>query len=129
MKENRQKRLSFKEEKEKMQHIADDYKKSLVVSSENYISFVRELRVNEDSKNYGMAHNCISDEKINYYTKLKFVVESVLDLLSKESERILRAEFFEKMENSNWWQKFYSRTTFYRNKRKAMNEFFNFFYS
>lgn len=49
-------------------------------------------------------------------------IDYLLNHLSEEHARLLRMEFLEDAQPF-WWMEYYSRSTFYRMKTKAMNEF------
>ncbi len=49
-------------------------------------------------------------------------IDGALELLEKEHKDILVRDFFQGKER-NWWSSYYSKTTYYRIKSTAMNEF------
>lgn len=52
--------------------------------------------------------------------------EFILDCLSKDSRLIIEKEFIEK-ERKDWWVYYYSRSTYYRLKTRAMEETLYYF--
>ena len=65
---------------------------------------------------------------INYYNDLKNKVDYILLQMEKELSQIIYNEFFSsKMEN--WWMYYFSRSTYYRLKNKAMDNFLEWWYA
>ena len=64
----------------------------------------------------------------NYYSDLKNKVDYILEQLDEQSTRIIYSDY---LVNScdNWWIYFYSKSTYYRLKNKAMNLFLEWWYA
>ncbi|NLZ75307.1 MAG: hypothetical protein GX914_02250 [Erysipelotrichia bacterium] len=88
--------INFKEISQIVKNIFDKYNKSKFML-ENY---------NQQDKNYDL------------YLLVKFALND----LDEDSKRILTQEYIKKRE-SHWWNDYYSQTTYYSLKRKAMEQF------
>ncbi len=66
----------------------------------------------------------VSENQKEYQDDLALVtiVDLTLENCSRVSQLIIRKEFLE-INDKNWYMEFFSRTTFYRNKKKAVKEF------
>ncbi|HPX33316.1 MAG TPA: hypothetical protein PLT36_07415 [Erysipelotrichaceae bacterium] len=87
---------NFKEISKIVKNIFDKYNKSKFLL-ENF---------NQQDKNYDL------------YLLVKFALND----LDEDSKRILTQEYIRKRE-SYWWNDYYSQTTYYSLKRKAMEQF------
>ena len=56
------------------------------------------------------------------------ILDSVLDILDEESRRIMVNDFKVRADKQ-WWQHFYSRSTYYRLKTKATEEFLDYLHA
>lgn len=61
-------------------------------------------------------------ETYNNLEATLFLMEITLSSLSDDSRRIIEQDYIVKREKE-WWLDFYSKTTYYRLKRKAIDEF------
>jgi hypothetical protein len=86
----------FREISQIVKNIFDKYNKSRFML-ENY---------NQQDKNYD----------------LYLLVQFALDDIDEDSKRILTQEYINKRE-SYWWNDYYSQTTYYSLKRKALEQF------
>lgn len=59
-----------------------------------------------------------NDENFRFYQYVSYIISC----LSSESQLILVREYVERAPR-NWWMLYYSRTTYYRLKRRAMTDF------
>ncbi|WP_027120573.1 MG284/MPN403 family protein [Mycoplasmopsis lipofaciens] len=50
-------------------------------------------------------------------------LNKVLRLLSKNSLLIIRNDFINKYKSKNWFEQYFSKTTYYKYKREALEEF------
>jgi hypothetical protein len=71
------------------------------------------------NKSKFILENCNQQDK-NY--DLYLLVKFALNELDDESKRILTQEYIHKKETL-WWNNYYSQTTYYSLKRKAMEQF------
>jgi len=56
------------------------------------------------------------------------ILDSVLEILDEESRRIMVNDFKIRTDKQ-WWQHFYSRSTYYRLKTKATEEFLDYLHA
>lgn len=59
-------------------------------------------------------------EKLIQYTKY---IEDILSVLSEESQEYLKNEYINSNNNSKWWMTKYNRSTFFKIKKNAIEEF------
>lgn len=50
------------------------------------------------------------------------IIEYAYNRLTPEEKRIIQAEYIN-INERNWWQDYYSRTTYYRLKKKTLKDF------
>ncbi len=72
-------------------------------------------------RNKRVVGNVLNDEQED---KLVSMVDTTLSLLPKEEQEIIKNEFIYNLPK-NWWQGYYSKTTYYRIKQAAMEKFLN----
>ena len=65
----------------------------------------------------------ITHKPTNEASRYVFNVRRVLNELSKENREIIVNEFFSEKTNSNWWNKYYSSSTYYRKRYFAIKSF------
>lgn len=53
-------------------------------------------------------------------------IEKIFEILSLNAKKIIEFEFVNKS-NEYWWTQYYSRSTFYRHRNQAVNEFLYFY--
>ena len=61
--------------------------------------------------------------------EMKFVrnVKEALASLNKDERFIIQNEFFERKSDKFWWEKFYSKSTYYRRRNFAIKSFMEHF--
>ncbi len=64
--------------------------------------------------------NTLKDEE--YDSNLLLSVEHAMDQLDHDEKRIIENDFVKK-EDKNWWHSYYSKSTYYRLKVRAMEHF------
>ena len=100
--------------------LALEYNKALVaIENESGAKYLESLR--EDVALYR-----ISDEKLKRYKNFKKLIDSILDKMDRNDKFILVNDYFYKT-NSQWWIETYSRSSYYRMKRKALDSFLKYF--
>ena len=57
---------------------------------------------------------------------LQTVFDKVIDLLSKEAKPFIINEYIKNYNNSSWWTKTYNRSTYYKIRKAALDEFLNY---
>lgn len=104
------KTLSYDEKVQLLTHLGSVYRKGCVQAS---------LCLQ------GMVEDC----DMNYSEmELSSKIKLILRRLCKEDANILINDFFE-IKKSNWWYELYSRSTYYRAKSCAMDEFLRCLYA
>lgn len=66
--------------------------------------------------------------KEEFYKKIKSKVDYILMHMERELSMIIYNEYFSK-KVENWWIYYFSRSTYYRLKNKAMNDFLEWWYA
>jgi len=67
-------------------------------------------------------------EKLDYYYKLKDKTDYILIQMDNQLSQVIYNEYLTKKQDS-WWIYYYSRSTYYRMKRKAIESFFEWWYA
>lgn len=93
------------------------------------------MRAKLNIANYQFLKSTVREQDLNYnaidlkkeinYSYLKNYVtyiDNILSMLDSEQQYIIKKEFFG-IKTKNWWISDYSRSTFYRLKRKAVTQF------
>ena len=81
------------------------------------------LRVNETSTIY------LKEEKEdNYYKRIKDKVDYIMSQLDEQLKVLLYNDYFS-IREVNWWIYYYSKSTYYRLKNKAMDAFLEWWYA
>ncbi len=86
--------------------------------------------------------NTIKDINKKYFLKLKSdgvytlsaeqyksAIENILNDMDEEESNILKELYIKRSKNPLWYLSYCSRSTFYRNKRKALEDFLFYFLS
>jgi hypothetical protein len=115
--------LPFKSSDKIMKEYATEYKKFKIIDLKG-LDILTGSGVSEGVCNYIDSKN-----KYTYYYSLQTRIESVLELLDWECSMFLKKEFFGYNNNKFWWQNYYSRSTYYRLKKKYMDNFLVLFYA
>lgn len=77
-------------------------------------------------KNQGYTYLLEESQTGDYYYKQESLInyiDEICSMLSSNSRIIIDKEYICKDDNSYWWEKYYSRSTYYRQRIKAINEF------
>ena len=114
--------LTFKDKESIIRKFANEYHKSKVVEIKglNLIDSV----IKDSDYCY-----CDTENKYRYYYSLQTKIDSVFDNMDYETSTFIKMEFFTKHYKSNWWMNYYSRSTYYRLKKKSMESFLGFLYA
>lgn len=115
--------LSYKDSERIIKQYAFEYNKSKII----------EIRGLDILKNNIISENVInyidSKNKYTYYYSLQNKIENVLENLDWECSSFLKREFFDSGKKPMWWGGYYSRSTYYRLKKKYMNDFLRMLYA
>lgn len=114
---------SFKDKEDIMRNFARDYQKSKIIELKGVDLLVSNV-VSDSVNNY-----MNTKKEYDYYYSLQTKIEYILDNLEFECSSFLRREFFCCGYRNNWWQNYYSRSTYYRIKSKAMDAFLGLIYA
>jgi len=70
----------------------------------------------------------LAPKKENYYSEVKMKVDYILSQLDEQLSKIIYNEYMVS-KKQNWWMYFYSKSTYYRLKNKAMDSFLEWWYA
>ena len=114
--------LTFKDRENIIRQYGNDYKKSKIIEMKG-VSLLKENCISEKEETY-----IESLYKYQYYYNLQNRIDKILEQLDFESANFIKNEFLSTSYKSNWWMNYFSRSTYYRMKNKAMNQFLVFLY-
>lgn len=106
---------NFKQKDSIIKEIGKEYKKTKFFCSGAYFICEEESIYLRENKS------------IQYYKELKDKVDYILMQLDEELAKVIFNEYLSKKVD-NWWMYYYSKSTFYRLKNKAMNHFLEWWY-
>lgn len=72
------------------------------------------------------AYYYLTEDKCNSYKFFIKHVENVLNMLDPIDKEFIENDFLEKV-NPFWWVSCYSKSSYYRNKKKALEMFLHFY--
>lgn len=104
----------FKQKDEIIKKIGIEYRKV------RFLEF-NSLTIKEESAGY-------LEKSSNYYSELKIKVDYILMQMDEQSSKIILNEYLT-ARTDNWWIYYYSKSTYYRLKNKAMNCFLEWWYA
>lgn len=121
------KALTFKEKQETLTQIFKQYHRAKLqlecLENKNFYPSIDYLTVKEQ-KTYYQGVEKQWDYYIQSKDELKQIIETfhiVIDKLSKDSQTIIINEFIFQRDK-DWWIEYFSRSTYYRLKTRAMEE-------
>lgn len=107
--------IKFKQKDLIIRKIGMDYKKMIFNDDQKFL-------INESGNSY------LSEEKENYYSIIKNKIDYILLQMDKNLSMIIYNDYLStKLEN--WWIYYYSKSTYYRLKNKAMDNFLEWWYA
>ncbi len=112
---------SFKVQCAGVEQFGNEYRRVKTLLTNNPI-LVDMIKEQETTYSLVDLHNQIN---ISYCEKFITFIDNILNTMSFEYSRILENEFFTNTD-SNWWYGIYSKSTFYRLKKKAMTLFLTY---
>lgn len=115
--------MTFKSKEDIIRKYAQEYNKSKIIEMEGTKLLNKEI-VGESENLYFESR-----EKYHYYYQLQTKIDYILDKLDWDTSVFLKKEFFTGSYKPNWWINYYSRSTYYRFKKKSMNEFLELLYA
>ena len=113
---------TFKDKENIIKNFAREYKKSKIIELRG-AELLREDIICERFNKYMDTKN-----KYTYYYSIQSKIDNILDKLDWEDSNFLKKEFFNNNIHSNWWMNYYSRSTYYRMKKKCMQRFLELLY-
>lgn len=114
--------LTFKDKENIIRKYSDDYKKSKIIELKGVQLLRNDLICESDS----MYMDTIS--KYQYYYGLQNKIDRILDKLDYEYSNFIKQEFLSNNYKTNWWMNYFSRSTYYRIKARAMEKFLGMLY-
>ena len=106
----------FKQKDLIIRKIGIDYKKIMFSHAESFV-------VCESEEEY------LNNKKdIEYYNNLKDKVDYILLHMDKNLSKVIYNEYLSS-NSDNWWIYYYSKSTYYRMKNKAMDNFLEWWYA
>lgn len=114
--------LTFRDKDRIIKKFAKEYMKSKIIEHRGLELF------NDVVKEPEICYSSTPNEHLYYYS-LQTKIDNVLDILDWESASFLKNEFFDSRHKTNWWMNYYSRSTYYRVKKKAMESFLGLLYA
>lgn len=126
------KALTFKEKQEVLTQMFNQYRRAKLqlecLERKNFYPSIDYLTVKE-KKTFYQGVDKKYDSYIQSKDELKMIIttfDKILERLSKDSYMIIYQDFVLKKEK-NWWLEYYSRSTYYRLKTRAMEEVLFYF--
>lgn len=114
--------LTFKDREKIIKKYANEYNKSKIIELKG-VSLIND-EIHDSEANYADTEN-----KYRYYYSLQTKIDLVLERLDLETSDFIRREFFNGHYRKNWWMNYYSRSTYYRIKKKSMEDFLGLLYA
>jgi len=120
------KKMSFKEKDKLLRYVFREYQKAKMIvdgyEAKNYYPILSALTLKEGGSPYQLEKDLLQNlEKKENSQKMIDSIDYVLNTMEERSKELIIKEFYEK-DTSNWWMEYYSRSTYYRLKNKAMQE-------
>lgn len=122
--------LTYKAKRKLVKELMYEYKlakgKYEVLQDRNYYPSVELNKVKEKGEVYGRVEIRILNqmEKIEDQLVVITYFESILNKLDPSHREILLNDYIHK--KVGWWDEFYSKSTYYRTKRLAIDEFLDY---
>lgn len=122
--------LDFKEKDKLLRHIYTTYRKAQLQLElmDTYFNPYPQSQnlIQEKIKPYGTNYLLKRIEKKRDFELLIDMVNRIHRKVSPDSLLILQKEYLD-LESKGWWQHYYARSTYYRLKRRAIEEFFMYY--
>jgi hypothetical protein len=115
-------KLTFKDKEKIIKKFANEYNKSKVIETRGLNLF--DDRIKDENLIY-----CDTENKYRYYYSLQNKIDTVFENLDYETATFIKMEFFTSQYKNNWWMNYYSRSTYYRIKKRSMESFLGYLYA
>ena len=114
--------LTFKDKENIIRRYGDEYKKSKLIETKG-LELLQQDIVKEKEYTY------INDVgKYQYYYGLQNKIDNILEKMDFEDANFIKKEFLVGNYKTNWWMNYFSRSTYYRIKKKTMEKFMELLY-
>lgn len=112
--------LTFKDSENIIRKYGNDYKKSKLI----------ELKGLDLLYNNVMCESIALENEVTYqyYYDVQTKIDRILDKMDYDDANFIRYEFLSNNYKSNWWMNYFSRSTYYRMKKKSMDNFLGLLY-
>lgn len=126
------KAITYKEKKEELEKIFRGYHRAQMklqyLKEKSYYPSIQMVTIRERKSYYQDKGTQWIDSLYNKEELEKAIqsYEFILSCLSEESRRIIEKDFLYK-DKKDWWVLYYSRSTYYRLKTRAMEEILYYF--
>ncbi len=122
------KALTFREKQEVLKKVFSQYKRAKIklhcLQQSSYYPQIKYGVIKESNSHYQRGVIDRLNEQIDNKDELEkiiFTFECIIDTLNEDSRRIITNDFIS-TNSPNWWYEYYSKSTYYRMKTKAMEE-------
>ena len=126
------KAITYKEKKEELEKIFRGYHRAQMklqyLKEKSYYPSIQ-MDTLRERKSYYQDKGTQWIDSLNNKEELEKAIQSyefILSCLSEESRRIIEKDFLYK-DKKDWWVLYYSRSTYYRLKTRAMEEILYYF--
>lgn len=114
--------MTFKDREAIIRRYATEYNKSKIIEIRG-IDLLKKDGISDSCSNY-----MESRDKYLYYYSLQLKIDSILEKLDWDASVFMKKEFFCGNYRNDWWINYYSRSTYYRLKKKFMEMFLRLLY-
>ena len=114
----------YSEKVQIIKSIFNEYKKAKSQLEELPISYRSPLILKEESASYGSSYEHVllkRISKMNYYQEYVEYIDYKLQYLSDTEQLIIQNDFI-KPTHKKWWEFYFSSATYYRHKKKAIEQ-------
>ena len=122
--------LNFKEKDKLLKHIYTSYRKAKLQLElmDTYFNPYPQSQnlIQEKTKPYAQNYLLKRIEKKRNFELLIEMVDRIHQKVSPDSLLILQKEYLD-LEEKGWWHHYYARSTYYRLKHRAIEEFFMYY--
>lgn len=123
------KALTFREKQHALEIIFNQYRRAKIkLYCLKQTSFYPEVRYDMIYEKEMLYHNKSMIDKLNEHIDTKDELENVIlafdcimETLTPETRRVMMNDFIEP-QHQDWWYEYYSKSTYYRVKSRAMEE-------
>ena len=114
--------LTFKDRENIIRSYGKDYKKSKLIELKG-IEVLNSDLVSEKDEKY-----IINESNYHYYYGVQNKIDRVLEKMDYDDANFIRCEFLSNNYRPDWWRSYFSRSTYYRLKKRSMENFLRMIY-